>query len=77
MQGAHVQALDLSPGFSDLKGGNKSMKEEESSKCMYIRSTANILLKWKDMRSIADIPKLGDILLGDSAFINLFTYRKV
>ena len=34
------------------------MKEEESSKCVYIRSTADILLKWKDMRSIADIPKL-------------------
>ena len=50
------------------------MKEEESSKCLYIRSTTDILLKWKDMRnaditpnqrdmrSIADIPKLGESL---------------
>ena len=45
------------------------MKVENSSKCMYIRNTADIPLKWKDirdaitpnrryMRSIADIPKL-------------------
>ena len=52
------------------------MKEEESAKCMYIRSTADILLKWKDMRnaditknwrdmrSIADIPKLYAIGFG-------------
>lgn len=36
------------------------MKEEESSKCVYIRSTADIQLKWKDMRN-ADIPKLYEI----------------
>jgi len=36
------------------------MKEEESSKCMSIRSTADILLNWKDMRN-ADIPKLSAI----------------
>ena len=46
------------------------MKEEESSKCRYIRSIADIPLKWKVIRnaditpnrkymhSIADIPKL-------------------
>ena len=51
------------------------MKEEESSKCMHIHSTADILLKWKDMRnaditqnwrdmrSIADIPKLYSIFV--------------
>ena len=37
------------------------MKEEESFKCMYIRSTTDLLLKWKDMRN-ADIPKLGEML---------------
>ena len=49
------------------------MKEEELSKCMYMRSTADIRLKWKDMRnaditlnwrdmrSIADIPKSYEI----------------
>ena len=46
------------------------------SREMYIRSTSDILPKgkdirnsyippnWNDMRSIADIPKLSDILLG-------------
>ena len=50
------------------------MKEANSSKWMYMRSTACILLKWKDIRnaditpnrgytrSIADIPKLGEIV---------------
>ena len=50
----------------------KNMKVEISSKCMHIRNTAEIPLKWKDirnanitpnrmyMRSIADIPKLSD-----------------
>jgi len=49
------------------------MKVENSSKCMYIRNTADIPLKWKDicnaditpnrryMRSIADIPKLAEM----------------
>jgi len=48
----------------------------DSSREMYIRSTSDILPKgkdirnlyippnWNDMRSIADITKLGDILLG-------------
>jgi len=31
-----------------------------SSRGMYIRSTSDILPKWKDMRSIADITKLGE-----------------
>jgi len=34
---------------------------EGSSRGMYIRSTSDILLKWKDMRSIADIPKVSEI----------------
>jgi len=29
---------------------------------MYIRSTSDILPKWKDIRSIADIPKLDEII---------------
>jgi hypothetical protein len=52
----------------------KEMKEANSSKWMYMCSTADIPLKWNDirngditpnwwdMRSIADIPKLGEIV---------------
>nr|QNO45320.1 hypothetical protein GKHIBCHD_00004 [Methanosarcinales archaeon ANME-2c ERB4] len=36
------------------------MKEANSSKWMYMRSTADISLKWNDIRN-ADITKLGDI----------------
>jgi len=35
-----------------------------SSSGMYIRSASDIPPNWNDMRSIADIPKLGDFLLG-------------
>ena len=48
------------------KGHNKSRKEEESSKCMHIRSIADLPLKIKDMRSIADIPKLADVGYGST-----------
>ena len=37
-----------------------------SSRRMYISNIANIIPKWSDICNIADIPKLGDILLVDS-----------
>jgi len=54
--------------------GRKIKEKEGSAIVMYIRSTSDILPKgkdirnsyippnWKDMRNIADITKLGDIL---------------
>jgi hypothetical protein len=41
------------------------MKGANSSKWMYMRSTADISLKWNDIRnaSIADIPKISAIIL--------------
>jgi len=38
--------------------GRRIKEIEGSSKGMYIRSTSDILPKWKDMRNIEDIPKL-------------------
>ena len=57
------------------------MKEEQSSKCMHIRSIADLLLKWKDMRnvditpnwrdmrSIADIPKSSIFFISPGQYI--------
>ena len=55
-------------GTASWKGHNKSMKEEESSICMHIRSIAALPLKRKDMRSIADIPKLADVGYGSTDY---------
>jgi|LGVD01.1.fsa_nt_gb hypothetical protein len=38
--------------------GKRFGEKKFSSSGMYIRSTSDIPLKWKDMRNIADIPKL-------------------
>ena len=37
------------------------MKGENSSKCMYIRNTAGIPLKWKNIRNADIMPNWGDI----------------
>ena len=40
----------------------RKIKEKEGSVIViYIRSTSDITPKWEDMRSIADITKLGEI----------------
>jgi len=42
--------------------GRKIEEIEGSSRGIYIRNTADITPKWKNMCSIADIPELGEIL---------------
>ena len=70
----NLQALDLSPEQVTQKCCNKNMKEEESSKCLYIRSTANMPLKWKDLRN-ADILKLSEIACIQGFLNNAQVYK--
>ncbi|MDI6886453.1 MAG: hypothetical protein QMD22_08980 [archaeon] len=42
--------------------GRKIKGVEGSSRGMYIRNNADIPPRWKDVRSIADIPKLYEIV---------------
>ena len=67
------------------------MKVENSSKCMYTRNTADIPLKWKDLRnaditpnrrytrSVADIPKLTEIerKTYKEKYLNRIIYSKI
>ena len=70
------------------KGDDINMKVENSSKCMYIRNTTDIPLKWKDIRnaditpnrrymqSIADIPKLGVMKQPHNICIQIKSWRQ-
>ena len=55
--------LDVIRELEGVKGwlGNVLERKWISSRGMYVRSTSDILPKWKDIRSIADIPKLDAI----------------
>jgi hypothetical protein len=55
--------MDVIRELVEVKGwlGNVLERKMISSRGMYIRSTSDILPKWKDMRNIADITKLGEM----------------
>jgi hypothetical protein len=55
--------MDVIRELEGVKGwwGNVLERKRISSRGMYIRSSSDILPKWKDMRNIADITKLSEI----------------
>ena len=65
--------MDLSLEFGDLnkEGSDKKMKEANSSKCMYMRSTADISLKWNDIRN-ADITPNQDYMQSIADILKLY-----
>ena len=55
--------MDVIRELVEVKGwlGNVWERKRILSRGMYIRSTLDILPKWKDIQSIVDIPKLGEM----------------